>query len=219
VLPKRNRRSIHVGEHQYFWHFTTGREFDHRLPQLVVQPAGGGSMLIVRQPAWPEVTPSFVSAAVSEALAAGWLASEGAGLFVLARAGCDDGVKNAEAGIGPDANAGADAGFSAAPTAEAGGVECQAAITEFVLDGSGITSLESFWEAYVHVVRPEGAEYFGRNLAALNDALWGGPGWPGEGSVLRITASAAMEQHLGREFLDDLREAFERSHSAKLVLE
>ena len=89
MLPKRHRRSLTIGEHQYFWHFTSGRESDHKHPQLVVQPADGGAVLVVRQPSWPEVTPSFVCAAVREALAAGWLAMEGTKPFVLARA--DDG--------------------------------------------------------------------------------------------------------------------------------
>jgi hypothetical protein len=28
--PKRHRRSLCVNDHQFFWHFTSGRELDHR---------------------------------------------------------------------------------------------------------------------------------------------------------------------------------------------
>jgi len=86
MLPKRHRRSISVNDRQFFWHFTKGRELDHRrFPQLAVQSAEGGALLIVRQAQWPDVTPSFVLAAIAEARAAGWQAADGWGQFVLNR--------------------------------------------------------------------------------------------------------------------------------------
>lgn len=87
MLPKRHRRSVRIGGCPFYWHFTTGRELDHRQPQLVVQAAGGGPLLIVRQEAWPAVTPAFVVAVVQEAIAGGWLETEGTRSFILARAG------------------------------------------------------------------------------------------------------------------------------------
>jgi hypothetical protein len=88
----------------------------------------------------------------------------------------------------------------------------------FILDGSRITSPDAFWDAYVAVVQPEGAEYFGRNLNALNDGLWGGPGWPGDDFVLQISNATALEHYLGIEFVETLRDVFAHSQSAKLVL-
>ncbi len=93
-----------------------------------------------------------------------------------------------------------------------------AEMATYTLDGRRIISREMFWQEYVDVVQPDGANYFGRNLAALNDALWGGPGWPGNNFVLRITASAVMVHHLGDEFLKNLREIFDDAYSAKLEL-
>jgi hypothetical protein len=96
MLPKRHRRSLTIGERQFFWRFTAGRDFDHRKPQLVVEAAGGGAVLVVRQSVWPEVTPGFVVAVVREALAAGWLAAEGTRPFVFARAAGTEGTSPTE---------------------------------------------------------------------------------------------------------------------------
>jgi ribonuclease inhibitor len=81
-------------------------------------------------------------------------------------------------------------------------------MAEFVIDGTSVTSRDAFWNAYVLTVQSEGAEFFGRNLDAPNDALWGGPGWPGEEFVLRISNSAALRASLGADFQDKLREVF-----------
>jgi hypothetical protein len=55
------------------------------------------------------------------------------------------------------------------------------------LDGRRITSEYTFWQEYLAVAQPDGAEYFGCNLAAFRDAVVaGGPGWPGESCHLRI---------------------------------
>jgi RNAse (barnase) inhibitor barstar len=92
-------------------------------------------------------------------------------------------------------------------------------VATFHIDGGRITSREAFWDAFVTVVQPEGAESFGRNLAALNDALWGGPGWPGDNFILQISNATALEGHLGPEFVEKLRDVFAHSHSARLVLD
>lgn len=58
---------------------------------------------------------------------------------------------------------------------------------EYVIDCSKIDSEQEFWNAYLNVVKPEGTEYFGRNLDAFWDALSaGGPGWPGNDNGCKI---------------------------------
>ena len=85
MLPRRHRRSISVEGELYYWHFTTGREFDHRSPQLVVQPAQGGQLLVVKQRAWPEVTPAFVQNQIVKAREVGWQSRDGNGRFEIDR--------------------------------------------------------------------------------------------------------------------------------------
>jgi len=70
----------------FYWHFTTRREFEHQSPQLVVQLAAGGSVLVFDQRDWPDVTPRFVVGVVREAWAAGWQPAV-PGRFVLDRSG------------------------------------------------------------------------------------------------------------------------------------
>ncbi|WP_256081196.1 barstar family protein [Massilia sp. YIM B04103] len=51
----------------------------------------------------------------------------------------------------------------------------------YQLDCAQISSEGDFWQLYLETVRPDGAEFFGRNLSAFRDAIsGGGPGWPGE---------------------------------------
>ncbi|UTY56914.1 barstar family protein [Massilia sp. erpn] len=51
----------------------------------------------------------------------------------------------------------------------------------YQLDCAQISSEGDFWQLYLETVRPDGAEYFGRNLSAFRDAIsGGGPGWPDE---------------------------------------
>jgi ribonuclease inhibitor len=56
----------------------------------------------------------------------------------------------------------------------------------YIIDASPINTPGEFWQKYLDAVKPDGAEYFGRNLAAMHDALMGGPGWPGEDFTLVI---------------------------------
>jgi len=66
---------------------------------------------------------------------------------------------------------------------------------EYVLDGTRITSLESFYEEISRVLIP-GAQW-GRNLDAFNDILRGGFGTPDEGFTLRWERSAVSRESLG----------------------
>ncbi|MFF8828355.1 barstar family protein [Streptomyces sp. NPDC015131] len=67
----------------------------------------------------------------------------------------------------------------------------------YVLDGSGIRSLDDFWRAVGEAVNGPGG-YFGRNLDSFADCLGGGFGTPGDGDYTvewrdhRISA-----EHLG----------------------
>ena len=47
------------------------------------------------------------------------------------------------------------------------------------IDGALCASRDDFWDNYVRQIEPDNAEGFGRNLDAFNDALAGGPGFPG----------------------------------------
>jgi hypothetical protein len=68
------------------------------------------------------------------------------------------------------------------------------------LDGNRLTSEAAFWREYLDAVHPDGAEFFGCNLAAFRDAITaGGPGWPGEQCRLRIVGHVTAG--VGQEFL------------------
>jgi ribonuclease inhibitor len=61
-----------------------------------------------------------------------------------------------------------------------------------LVDCSGVRSAEEFWQRYLDAAKPEGATMFGRNLDAFWDAIeGGGPGWPGEVSLI-FTHSAQL---------------------------
>lgn len=85
------------------------------------------------------------------------------------------------------------------------------------IDGNRITDEAAFWQEYLAAVQPDGAEYFGCNLAAFRDAvLAGGPGWPGDQCRLRIVnhASAGVETS----FLAKLSEIADQANGFKLEL-
>ena len=74
----------------------------------------------------------------------------------------------------------------------------------FQLDCSQISFEGDFWELYLEVIRPDGAEYFGRNLDAFWDAVsGGGPGWPGECQL--ILANTEKLQKQDRRFFNGLQ--------------
>jgi RNAse (barnase) inhibitor barstar len=68
-------------------------------------------------------------------------------------------------------------------------------MTELVLDGARITSLETFYDEVGRVLVP--GAYWGRNLDALNDILRGGFGTPEWPYVIRWRNSDLSVQHLG----------------------
>jgi RNAse (barnase) inhibitor barstar len=67
--------------------------------------------------------------------------------------------------------------------------------TQYVLDGTKITSLESFYDQVSSTLIPDA--FWGRNLDAFNDILRGGFGTPEDGLVLRWTDSDASRANLG----------------------
>jgi RNAse (barnase) inhibitor barstar len=68
-------------------------------------------------------------------------------------------------------------------------------MTEYVIDGLRITSLEAFYEEVSRSVIP--GYRWGRNLDAFNDILRGGFGTPDEGFTLRWSHSAFSKEQLG----------------------
>lgn len=67
--------------------------------------------------------------------------------------------------------------------------------TEYVIDGSRITSLETFYDEISRAVIP--GFPWGRNLDAFNDILRGGFGTPEDGFKLSWTAVAFSKRALG----------------------
>jgi hypothetical protein len=73
------------------------------------------------------------------------------------------------------------------------------------VDCASVRSEREFWQRYIDVVRPQGADIFGRNLDAFDDALAGGPGCPGDISV-HFTHTAHLRSLRNGAFLAALRE-------------
>jgi RNAse (barnase) inhibitor barstar len=67
--------------------------------------------------------------------------------------------------------------------------------TEYVIDGSRITSLETFYDEIGRVLVP--GHQWGRNLDAFNDILRGGFGTPDEGFTLKWSRSTVSKEKLG----------------------
>lgn len=83
--------------------------------------------------------------------------------------------------------------------------------TEYVIDGSRITSLETFYDEISRAVIP--GSLWGRNLDALNDILRGGFGTPDGGFKLRWSAAAFSKRALGYdETVRQLEIRLERCH-------
>ena len=75
---------------------------------------------------------------------------------------------------------------------------------EYVIEGSHISSLETFYEQISDVVIP-GANW-GKNLDAFNDVLRGAFGTPENGFVLRWKNADASRKRLGVRTFDTLVE-------------
>ena len=79
----------------------------------------------------------------------------------------------------------------------------------FEIDCRGVGFEGEFWHRYVLAVKPQGAEFFGCNLAAFWDAVSaGGPGWPCPEGVdeceIRLLNSASLRA-CGDSFFDRLQ--------------
>lgn len=77
----------------------------------------------------------------------------------------------------------------------------------YVIDCAKVLDEPRFWQIYLETTRPEGASDFGRNRAAFRDAvLGGGPGWPGECTLVITNAAGLLNIDDGRfrRFLDDV---------------
>ncbi|MEQ5837814.1 barstar family protein [Marinobacter sp. NFXS9] len=67
-----------------------------------------------------------------------------------------------------------------------------------VIDCQNVRDESDFWQLYVEIVRPEGAEFFGRNASAFWDAIsGGGPGWPGDVKLLFVHAETLSSINSG----------------------
>lgn len=76
------------------------------------------------------------------------------------------------------------------------------------IDCTGVIAPGQVWQRYIDGAKPEGAEFFGRNLDAFWDAIEGrGPGWPGDAKLVFTNSSALHGLRLpnGDSFLDGLR--------------
>ncbi|WP_338846153.1 hypothetical protein V8J88_20645 [Massilia sp. W12] len=82
-------------------------------------------------------------------------------------------------------------------------------MSTIIIDCRDVSSEAGFWQLYLLTVRPEGAQFFGRNKSAFRDAICGGgPGWPGEVDLRFIhTASlAAIDQGNLLRFLQEMQD-------------
>jgi hypothetical protein len=77
---------------------------------------------------------------------------------------------------------------------------------EFRIDCSNVETPDQFWREYVLAVGSAACRDFGRNLDAFNDALSGGPGFPGHGSTVRLLHSAALERIEAGAFFSSLQD-------------
>lgn len=68
--------------------------------------------------------------------------------------------------------------------------------TEYIIDGSRMTSLEAFFDEITRVLVPD-YSYWGRNLDAFNDILRGGFGTPDEGFTIKWSHAAVSRETLG----------------------
>lgn len=92
---------------------------------------------------------------------------------------------------------------------------------EIVIDCSGIGSTGEFWQRYLDAVQPEGAAIFGRNLNAFWDAIeGGGPGWPGEVSLVftHVATLSALRTRGNASFIGALRTLADKASVVRITL-
>ena len=86
-----------------------------------------------------------------------------------------------------------------------------------IIDCRDVTAETEFWERYLRATGAKGAAHFGRNLNAFSDALYGGPGWPGECEV-RFSNTHAMSFADAGQFIEALRALASRSAHVKVTV-
>ena len=89
-----------------------------------------------------------------------------------------------------------------------------------VIDCKGVASVAEFWQRYLDAARPQHGESFGRNLDAFEDALAGGPGWPGDCELVFKNTDdlRALKTVGGASFLKGLRSTASQSSDIRIVL-
>lgn len=90
------------------------------------------------------------------------------------------------------------------------------------IDCSGVTSCDEFWQLSLDATQPEGAQWFGRNLDALWDAVeGGGPGWPGEVRLVftHVDELAPLRTRGGSSLLEGLRKIAAESTRIDILLD
>ncbi len=89
----------------------------------------------------------------------------------------------------------------------------------FIIDCAKIETASEFWNAYVTITEPEGANYFGKNLDAFWDAISaGGPGWPGECEI-KIINTAQLRKINNGAFFEALRCIANDSEAIRIQIE
>ncbi|WP_045234437.1 barstar family protein [Deinococcus pimensis] len=86
-----------------------------------------------------------------------------------------------------------------------------------IVDCSGVTSEDEFWEAYVRDVNSPHPG-FGRNLDAFADSLWGGPGAPVANEV-RFVGTASLEALRQGRFLALLKDLAHDAPDTRITFE
>ncbi|WP_400194166.1 barstar family protein [Hymenobacter sp. B81] len=86
-----------------------------------------------------------------------------------------------------------------------------------VFDGNSLASKEAFGDAYEAQTDPEAEPGFGRNLDALNDSLWGGPGCPGRCKVV-IRNGRKLAATMGRQWYENLLEILREADDVNLAV-
>jgi RNAse (barnase) inhibitor barstar len=83
----------------------------------------------------------------------------------------------------------------------------------YVIDGNNFSTLEEFWDEVTRVLIPD--EYWGENLEAFNDILYGGFGTPEEGFILKWENSSLSRERLGYdETIRQLEKRLQKCHPA-----
>ncbi|MBY0549351.1 MAG: barstar family protein [Candidatus Obscuribacterales bacterium] len=92
-------------------------------------------------------------------------------------------------------------------------------IRKITIDCADVRTEEEFWNLYLLCVKPEGANYFGRNLNAFRDAVTaGGPGWPGE-CVLKFTNMGNIKTFRDGAFYEALKAIAQDCTEISIALE